>query len=521
MLARSLQLGDGLSAKVTALATINGTLFAGGEFDCSGSLCGLTHTAQWNGTAWLPMGAGLPSATIKFQIYAGTLYALAGTASNANIYVWSVTGQAWTVLTAAANAGSFAVWKHGPASTDITVVTGAGTAVKLWNATSGWSTVATVANGVVNAVAYNGRNVYYGGSFYTTNGVNAFGFAYYDRSRGQVYGLSKDLNVAMGASGAPSAIARYQDNVVFAGNFDGIVNFLDNDYEDIALWRDTWYEGNPNLAGTRWNTSDPVPVPRGATGTIQPGQWFARATMTGNGAYLTPSVLTRENSSSPYLIVAGEIETVDGMYTPGVFLWDDLYQRARELAIADWLTMTSFFPQVMGYYSMPGEKTKCLLLGGKLWRPYRPYSNRGDKYNLMRSCNGRPYEVVYGDAPGYIEDMVVDENNVLWVAGDAGGSMMGVATVNLATGIWDASTYAVWDASSVILSIARFRGVTFIATTPGMLDTSSCAGAAARGHQAIRSAAGTMLRMLCSSGAATCTWPAVASSSTMGPRSRK
>ena len=68
-------LGAGMDDVVFSLAaTVDGTVYAGGAFDASGSTR-LNHIGQWNGQQWLPLGEGLSDEVYAMAINGTTLYA--------------------------------------------------------------------------------------------------------------------------------------------------------------------------------------------------------------------------------------------------------------------------------------------------------------------------------------------------------------------------------------------------------------------------------------------------------------
>jgi trimeric autotransporter adhesin len=96
-----------LNAQVNALAVYNGELYAGGQFTASGSTP-LARIAKWNGTSWVAVGSGLTSsqsppnaqvmalATINGRLYAGGDFQLAGGVPATNLAVWN--GTTWSAL---------------------------------------------------------------------------------------------------------------------------------------------------------------------------------------------------------------------------------------------------------------------------------------------------------------------------------------------------------------------------------------------------------------------------------------
>jgi hypothetical protein len=83
--------GPGTTGEVTHLLQWNGTLIAAGTFTGGGT----DHIAAWSGSAWLPLGAGLPSAPVAMCEWNGNV-AIALSAFPTPVRLWN--GAAWTNL---------------------------------------------------------------------------------------------------------------------------------------------------------------------------------------------------------------------------------------------------------------------------------------------------------------------------------------------------------------------------------------------------------------------------------------
>jgi len=85
--------GPGTSGAVAALTVWNGQLIAGGTFTGSGT----DRIAAWNGSAWLPIGAGFPVAVTALTVWNGNLVAGGNTSGGApTLRTWD--GTTWTSL---------------------------------------------------------------------------------------------------------------------------------------------------------------------------------------------------------------------------------------------------------------------------------------------------------------------------------------------------------------------------------------------------------------------------------------
>jgi hypothetical protein len=92
-------LGDGpgdvsSSSVVTALASWNGVLVAGGSFSGAG---GVQNIARWDGVAWQPLGNGFPYTVTALTVWNGNLVVVGGSSfTGPQIRTWN--GVAWTSL---------------------------------------------------------------------------------------------------------------------------------------------------------------------------------------------------------------------------------------------------------------------------------------------------------------------------------------------------------------------------------------------------------------------------------------
>ena len=91
---------------VSCLAVYNGNLYAGGSFGTAGGISTI-NIAEWNGTSWSPLSAGIPSLTngnggvYALAVYNGELYAAgqfdsAGSIPANNIAKWN--GSSWLAV---------------------------------------------------------------------------------------------------------------------------------------------------------------------------------------------------------------------------------------------------------------------------------------------------------------------------------------------------------------------------------------------------------------------------------------
>ena len=86
-------LGAGMTERVTALQTFNNNLYAGGYFLQVGGVV-VNRTARWDGTQWLPLGGGMDNFVKSFVVYnnflvAGGAFVTAGGVTVNRIAMWN------------------------------------------------------------------------------------------------------------------------------------------------------------------------------------------------------------------------------------------------------------------------------------------------------------------------------------------------------------------------------------------------------------------------------------------------
>ena len=96
-----------MNAQVSCLACDNaGTLYAGGYFTNAGGISA-NYIAQWNGSAWAPLGSGMSGGVYVYprvgvlafdnfgKLYAGGSFAMAGGVTVNQIAMWN--GSVWAI----------------------------------------------------------------------------------------------------------------------------------------------------------------------------------------------------------------------------------------------------------------------------------------------------------------------------------------------------------------------------------------------------------------------------------------
>jgi hypothetical protein len=202
-------LGAGMNSNVLALAVSGSTLYAGGAFTNAGGSAA-NHIAQWNGSSWSALGSGMNSNVLALSVSGSTLYAggsftkAGGSPANC-IAQWN--GSSWSAL-GAGMAGGDEV-RH-PSSVNALSVSGstlyaggeftsaggsAANYIAQWNGSS-WSALGSGMGGYyptpVYALAVSGSTLYAGGNFITAGGSAANYIAQWNGSSWSALGSGMD-----------------------------------------------------------------------------------------------------------------------------------------------------------------------------------------------------------------------------------------------------------------------------------------------------------------------------------------
>lgn len=234
-------------------------LIAGGQFTKSGNAT-LLGVAQWNGTAWNPIGAGFVGAGVRAlascdlgggpALYAGGSFNQSGAIQVRRIARW--TGSAWVEVGGGLGAGSVEALASGlEPGAGMRLYAGgefssAGNGkvkvrnIARWDGTL-WSRLHTGTNGVVRAltsveVGFNGvPTLYAGGDFITAGGAPAGHIAQWE------------------ADCPPSFLAAMAPAALFDGTLDGVLDgALDGDRDGVPDAIDAC-EGHPDLVDCNAN----------------------------------------------------------------------------------------------------------------------------------------------------------------------------------------------------------------------------------------------------------------------------
>jgi hypothetical protein len=216
---RALGAGPG-TGNVSALAVYNQQLYAGGSFTADDPAA--SFIARWNGSAWIPVGAGLDAPVRALVVYDGELYAggdfsFSGTAPIGNIARWN--GSLWRTVGAGMGGGAGGSVRALATFNSVLVAGGEFTSVgalpasrvALWNGSS-WQAPGSGVGGGVRAMAqFNGELVVAGG-FSTAGGSPAARIARWN-------GVSwQTLGAGIGA-GSVESLTVYAGRLFAAGSF--------------------------------------------------------------------------------------------------------------------------------------------------------------------------------------------------------------------------------------------------------------------------------------------------------------
>ena len=218
-------LAGGANGYVRALATVPGTLYAGGEFTQIGGVSA-NRIAKWNGTAWSAMGAGLSGPVYEVAVAPdGTVYA--GGSFTGGIKKWNAGSSTWDSLgTGVAGGDVQAITFAGPhvyVGGNFTTAGGVSASrVARWTVSSGvWNAIGSGADNTVTGLCYDSVSgeVYATGTFQYAGGYLVRGVAKTDGWNWYALGNGlRQLNGAYGAWGYACVLNRNRDLIV-VGDF--------------------------------------------------------------------------------------------------------------------------------------------------------------------------------------------------------------------------------------------------------------------------------------------------------------
>ena len=397
---------------VNALAVFNGELIAGGFFTEAGGMpC--TGIAKWDGSNWAPLGGGVSSglgwpgvyalAVVNGELIAGGYFTNSGDAACSNIAKWNGTSwvplgagmdrsvQCLTILNGDLIAGGYFTTAGGVTCNGIA----------RWNGSS-WTPLSSGVGGVYNAyvhalTVFNGELIA-GGHFTTVGGVPRKNIARWD-------GLSwAPLGSAMDNSSSVYALTVFNGKLIAGGDFT-TADGAPGDY--VAQWNglvwgtgvggtvyaETVFNGELIAGGSfgtagdvtcnsiaKWDGSSWVPLGGGVDGsgsiyalTVFDGELIAGGMFTNIGGGTCNRIAKWDGSSwaplgsgmnsdvkaltvfNGELIAGGTFSTAGGVTCNGIAKWDG----------SSWVPLGSgMYGPVYALAVLDGE----LIAGGSFWK---------------------------------------------------------------------------------------------------------------------------------------------------------
>jgi hypothetical protein len=206
-------LGAGMNSSVCALAVSGSTLYAGGYFTTAGGSAA-NYIAQWDGSSWSGLGSGMGGGTLGTYtqvralavsggtLYAGGIFTMAGGKVVNYIAQWD--GGSWSALGSGLSGQVDALAALGDtlyAGGYFRPGKGATNNIARWDG-SNWSALGPGLGGPVNALAVSGGTLYAGGSFTTAGGSAANCIAQWDGSSWSALGSGmNNIVYALAVSG--------------------------------------------------------------------------------------------------------------------------------------------------------------------------------------------------------------------------------------------------------------------------------------------------------------------------------
>ncbi|MFD2784116.1 Ig-like domain-containing protein [Hymenobacter rubripertinctus] len=310
-------LGAGLGGTVLALAVDdNDHVYAGGRFTTAGGAAA-NRVARWDGTRWSPLGAGVNDDVFTLTVdaggnlYAGGKFTTAGTVGANRVAKWD--GTAWSGMGVGMNAYVYALAADESgtlyAGGEFTSAGGINVSyVAQWNGTR-WSPLGAGVNKAVNALVVDGNGTLYaGGGFTFAGSVSASRLAKWNGSTWNALGsgVNGDVNeLAVDESG----------NVYVGGGFTTAGGAAAN---CLAKWR-----------GTGWSTlgagSSSTSV--GALAVDGSGRLYANGNFTGAGSRASDRVSSWDGTrwsvlgaGMDNLVSALAVDGSGNVYAAGTFL---------------------------------------------------------------------------------------------------------------------------------------------------------------------------------------------------------
>jgi outer membrane protein assembly factor BamB len=247
-----ISLGAGVNGAVSAIAVGAAGVYVGGSFTSAGGVSA-NYIALWDGAQWQTMGGGLGGPVTALALGSNYLYAAGGFSAGfnsppTNVIKWD--GTNWSAVGSGPSGGVFALAVSG---NDVYAAVNNGQLLQHWNGTQ-WVTVGTTSAGEqIYAIAIAGGSIYVGGGFTKINSVAANGVARWN-------GIGW-LPLGSGVSNGPfassaSSLAYDGTNLFVGGNFTSAGGVSAN---RIASWDGAgWSSLGAGMTGSTYNGASAV-----------------------------------------------------------------------------------------------------------------------------------------------------------------------------------------------------------------------------------------------------------------------
>ncbi len=450
---------NGLRIRDLAIDT-GGNVYAGGNFHTAGG-SPATNIAKWNGVSWSTLGSGLNNDVYTIavdasgNVYAGGTFTQAGGVSASRLAVWN--GSTWSEF--GGGIGTSVVYSILIDGTDIYVggdfQSAGGNAIEeiaKWNGTS-WSSLGLgISSSYVSSIAIYGTNLYVGGSFSVAGNVVAYNVAKWNGSVWIPMG-GGPTNTG-GISGEVFAIAVNGTDVYFGGSFiqaggistNGIAKWDGNNWSALGNGVNGYVKtiianGAYIYAGGTFTTAGGSPASRIARWSIpneiQPlGGWDALVDgiYDGVNAEVRAMVL---NSNDGYIYVGGFFTEAAGKSANYIAKWDGTSWSAVNYSDAlNWYV-----------YSLAVNNAGDLFVGGDFSQAGGVAANRIAKWD------GTSWSALGTGLGGAVYALATSGND-LYAGGQfyfGGGTSYGIAKWNGSN--WSALSYGVGgDCYAIIAS---------------------------------------------------------------------
>lgn len=268
----------------------SGNLYIGGSFTQLGAFP-VNYIAKWNGSVWTTLGSGVDG-EVRALVWSGSSLYVGGAFTNAG-------GSA---------AGHIAKWDG-----------------------SNWSTFGTGMNGnAVLAILLNGTDIYAGGDFSQAGGTTVNNVARWNGTNSTWNALGSGT---VGTTGVVKALAVFGTDIYVGGRFDFSGGIQTN---NIARYNGVWNALGTAGAGAAAGTNNSVnAIVIGSDGFVYVGGGFTLAGQAGNlyisrwngsawaslGTGLN-SAVTAMAVSGTSIYVGGSFTTASGSSAPGIARWN-------------------------------------------------------------------------------------------------------------------------------------------------------------------------------------------------------